>query len=166
MAEWIRAALDIVLIGLVAAGLVQAARLMRHLSGLQQGRLDMEKFVRDFSATVFRAETGIKTLKQAARDTGDDLEKLVDKARNIRDELQFLVESADQIAERLSQSASVAVKPEDRRTATAPGQKTPSAATAPVKADLEPLDPAPAPAAVPPASRAEKELLQALRKLS
>src|ERR1700752_5346920 len=102
MSEWIRSALDLVLIALVVAGLVQATRLIWHLAGLRQGRIDMERFVREFNATVIRAEAGIKGLRMAARDTGDDLEKLVEKAGMVRDELQYLVESGDQIAERLS----------------------------------------------------------------
>lgn len=114
MADWIRLALDLVLIVCVGAGLIQATRLMRHFSGLRQGREDMERFVREFNSTVARAETGIKELRYAARESGDDLEKLVDKAIMARDELQFLVESADQIAERLSQSATRAVQSGER----------------------------------------------------
>lgn len=117
MGDWIRLALDILLIACVGAGLVQATRLIRHLSTLRQGREDMERFVREFNATVARAETGMKELRYAARESGDDLEKLVDKAVMARDELQFLVESADQIAERLSHSATNAVQSGERQDA-------------------------------------------------
>jgi hypothetical protein len=159
MSEWIRSSLDLVLILIVGAGLVQASRLIAHLAGLRQGRIDMERFVHEFNSTVMRAEAGIKGLRQAARESGDDLEKLLEKALLVRDELQFMTESADQIAERLSQSASVA-RPETK----AAGAKTDMPHTASVaslagkKAEVKD---APAPS-----SRAEKELLQALRKLS
>ena len=171
MSEWVRAILDIVLIGMVGIGLVQAARLIKHLTGLQQGRVDMEKFVREFSATVFRAEAGIKNLKQAARETGDDLERLVDKAVMVRDELHFIVESADQIAERLTKTASTAVKAEDktRPAATSAPSVAPVAVTnaspPPSAAAAKPATPTAAPAPQP-SSRAEQELLQALQKLS
>jgi hypothetical protein len=180
MSEWVRAALDVILIGMVGAGLVQAVRLIKHLAGLQQGRIEMERFVHEFSATVFRAEAGIKGLKHMARESGDDLEKLVEKALLIRDELNFLVGSADQIAERLSNAASGAVKPHDKSMRTeaspepvSPFAKEPTKSTAPV-APVVVKDSAPAAAAVasastpatPPTSRAEKELLQALQKLS
>ena len=56
MNRWINLALDVILIALVTAGLVQATRLIRQLSGLQQGRIEMERFVREFNATVMRAE--------------------------------------------------------------------------------------------------------------
>lgn len=123
MEDWLRLALDVALIGCVGTGLVQAARLIRHLSNLQQGREDMERFVREFNATVTRAETGIKELRYAARESGDDLEKLVDKAVMVRDELQFLVESADQIAERLSHTATYAVQTNEKEAEIIPLQE-------------------------------------------
>ena len=156
MSEWIRAILDLVLIGMVGAGLVQAIKLIKHLTTLQQSRGDMERFVRDFNATVLRAEIGIKNLKTAARDSGDDLEKLVEKAHLVRDELQLIVESADRVAERLSQSATHLNRPDFK---TEPAVKPAAAPSSPV-AKNEPAE------AQPPSSRAEKELLQALQKLS
>jgi hypothetical protein len=164
MGEWIRSALDIVLILMVGVGLYQAARLIKHLAGLRQGRVEMERFVRDFNATVIRAEAGIKGLRTAARDSGDDLEKLVEKAHMVRDELHFLVESADGLAERLSQSASIVVRPEKK-----PEPPKPAAAAKPAQAGAAPAAvarPAEAKESPAPSSRAEKELLQALQKLS
>src|SRR5437868_368249 len=101
MAEWIRLIVDIVLIGLVSVGIVQATRLIGHMAGLRASRLEMERFVHEFGSTVMRAENGIKNLKSAARESGDDLERLLEKAGMAQDELQFLVESADQLSERL-----------------------------------------------------------------
>jgi len=163
MGEWIRSCLDILLIVMVGIGLYQAMRLIKHLAGLRQGRVEMERFVHEFNATVIRAEAGIKGLRQAARDSGDDLEKLVEKALAVRDELQFIVESADQIAERLSHSASMMARSEKRPEAAAP-TPAPEAAKPVAKPASEPR---PAPSDAPStASRAEKELLQALQKLS
>ena len=64
MSEWIRAGLDLVLIVMVGVGLVQATRLIRHLAGLRASRAEMERFVREFNATVMRAEAGIKGLRR------------------------------------------------------------------------------------------------------
>ena len=164
MGEWIRAGLDLILIGMVAIGLYQAMRLIKHLSGLRQGRVEMERFVHEFNATVIRAEAGIKGLRNAARESGDDLEKLVEKAYMVRDELQFLVESADQIAERLSQSASSAMRPEKKTEPVKPAPEVKAQPTAaPTIASVRPAD---AKETSQPSSRAEKELLQALQKLS
>jgi len=160
---WINLLLDVVLIGLVAAGLVQAGRLISHLSGLKQGRLEMERFVREFNTTVLRAEAGIKGLRAAARDSGDDLEKLVEKAVLLRDELQFIVESADQIAGRLSESATTAVRPVEKTI-----EKIPEPKPVPAQKETVTLFTAKKPVETlnaSQASRAEQELMQDLEKL-
>jgi len=161
MTAWIGLGLDIVLIVLVAIGIMQAARLIRHLAGLRESQADMERFVRDFNTTVMRAEAGIKGLRQAARDSGDDLEKLVDKAGLLRDELQFIVESADQIASRLTEGASSAMRP------STPSER--SSAVNPPPAPTEMVTPftakSPAETSSGTPSRAEKELMKALGKL-
>jgi uncharacterized protein DUF6468 len=171
MSEWIQSALDIVVILMMGAGLVQATRLIRHLAGLQQGRVEMERFVHEFNATVIRAEVGIKGLRTAARDSGDDLEKLVAKAVMVRDELQFIVESADGVAERLSVAASSAMRPDTKppeaKATPEPKPQVKTAAEPQASSTVTPMTGRkiePAPAA--PSSRAEKELLQALQKLS
>jgi hypothetical protein len=167
MSEWVGPALDILLIVMIGAGLVQVSRLIGHLVGLKKSRGEMERFVHEFGSTVSRAEAGIKALKQAARDSGDDLEHLVDKAGMIRDELKFIVDSADQLAERLTAAASSAVRPE-------PKAKSESRAEAKPEPRIETPPPAEPPAVTSlssrkqetvPSSRAEKELLQALQKL-
>jgi SMC interacting uncharacterized protein involved in chromosome segregation len=162
MAEWIRVALDLILILIVGVGLAQTMRLIKHLMGLQQNRIEMERFVRDFHATVLRAEAGIKNLKSAARESGDDLEKLVEKATLVRDELNFIVESADQLAERITKSASSVARPEQVSASKASDTKL--AAT---NEDLSSQNnPSETRGQAAPSSRAEKELLQALQKLS
>ena len=173
MSEWILAGLDVLLIILVVSGLVQAIRLIRHLRDLRQGRLEMERFVHEFNATVIRAEAGIKGLRHAARESGDDLEKLVEKAGMIRDELTFIVESADQLADRLSAAASSIVRADIKASET---KAAPQKPVAPPSADTpktseksvqrSEASAAPDASKANPSSRAEKELLQALQKLS
>ena len=165
MGEWVRSLLDIVLIVMVGIGLYQAGRLIKHLAGLRQGRVEMERFVHEFNATVIRAEAGIKGLKQAARESGDDLEKLVEKALMLRDELTFIVESADNTADRLTRSATSAVTAQ----ASAPQPEKKPAPQPEAKAAPQPATPQPRAAdskEPAPSSRAEKELLQALQKLN
>jgi hypothetical protein len=132
----------------------------------------MERFVRDFNGAVMRAEAGIKALRAAARDSGDDLEKLVEKAIRVRDELHFIVESADGVAERLSTTASNVMRDDS---ALAPGGTTPDKAAAkveqraprkPSKPDVSGAAPVRVKTDAPVVSRAEQELLQVLQKLS
>lgn len=166
--------LDAVLIAIVSAGVVQAVRLIRELRGLRASRADMDRFVRDFNMAVLRADEGIKTLKATARESGDDLEKLVEKARLVRDELMFIVESADSVAERLSGSATKAMRTEPPKPVVAPQAV---AEAKPVQKPATVVQPKVVrkPAAAPvqavasmdktPLSRAEQELIQALKKL-
>lgn len=162
--------LDLVLIGLLAAGIHYAMRLSQQIAGLRASKAEMERFVVDFSSTVQRAEAGIHGLKHAARSSGDDLEQLIDKAQSLRDELQFLVDSADQIASRLSSTAASAT-----RIAT-PDLGAPSAppppriqpkpvAVAPQRKDPAPVVERQAPLSPSAASAAERELLKVLGKL-
>lgn len=168
MMEWLGLIVDIVMIVVVGAGVVQAIRLIRQLQDLRASRTEMERFVRDFNSAVMRAEAGIKALRSAARESGDDLEKLVEKAIMVRDELNFIVESADGVAERLSNSAADVMHADQKQAQKVP----PPARTAPPVEQRTPNKPASAPPAPPvpeekpPASRAENELLQALKKLS
>jgi len=171
--------LDFVLIGLLAAGIVYAIRLMRQIAGLRASHADMERFVSEFRATVQRAESGIRGLKQAARTSGDDLEQFIEKARTIRDELHYLTESADQIANRLSDKAAAISRaaategaPSRQPSAPEAAKKPPDETKAASSAVVTPLKPAKGPdenkasvAAIAPTSAAEKELLQALEKL-
>ncbi len=151
--------LDVTLIALLAVAIHYAMNLSRQLAGLRASRADMERFVIEFSATVHRAEAGITGLKQAARSSGDDLERLIEKAQYLRDELHFLVESADQIANRLSDTAAAATR------LAAPENEDPKAATVtPLKPDTKAADKR-VNISSGTASAAERELLKILGKL-
>ena len=161
--------LDVVLIGLLAAALKYAVKLTAQLSDMREGRLEMEKFIGSFNATVARAESGILGLKNASRTYGDDLERLIEKGQLLRDELTFLTESVDVIANRLSQSASQVSRAAD---AVAPLQSTapqsvkdaPASATKSTKPLVQEMKNVFASSNKAP-SAAERELLQALEKL-
>jgi hypothetical protein len=167
MTEWLALFLDVVLIAVVGAGVVQAMRLIRQLQDLRTGRVEMERFVRDFNGAVLRAEAGIKALRSAARETGDDLEKLVEKGRMVRDELNFIVESADGVAERLSGVASKAMRAEKMPPVESRANEKPAHAVEPRMARKSAVVASVIPAKTEkgPLSRAEQELIQALKKL-
>ncbi len=96
---------DLVMILFLGVGVATGLRLMRELGVLRANQADMERIIVSFNASVSRAESGIKGLKQAARSAGDDLEPLIERATNLRDELQYLIDSADQVASRLTENA-------------------------------------------------------------
>jgi hypothetical protein len=169
MTEWLALILDTALIVVVGAGVVQATRLILQLRDLRASRAEMERFVRDFNSAVIRAEAGIKTLRTTARESGDDLEKLVQKAVMVRDELTYIVESADGIADRLSVAASKVVREGPESSGKGRAADKPSA---PVEQRGNPKPTIIASTPVPTVrgdgtaiSRAEQELMQALKKL-
>ena len=170
--------LDLALIGLLIAGIGYAMRLTRQLKGLRASRSEMERFVMEFSATVERAEAGIRGLKQAARSGGDDLEQLIEKAQMLRDELHFLVESADKIANRLSNAATNVARTKLSETTVAIETKKPHGAHKPAQVPVPEASQASSLArsaaakaekkesfAAGSPSTAEQELLMALKKL-
>ncbi|MDD3181995.1 MAG: DUF6468 domain-containing protein [Alphaproteobacteria bacterium] len=158
--------LDVVLIGLLAAGIRYAMKLTSQLADMRKGRLEMERFIGQFNATVSRAEAGILGLKTTARTCGDDLERLIEKGQMLRDELNFLTESADVIANRLSQSATqishVAAAPPPL--ASRPVQEKAPALPKSTKPLVHEMKSALASSNKVPSS-AERELLRALEKL-
>lgn len=164
--------LDVVLIGLLAAGIRYAIKLTSQLADMRAGRLEMERFIGQFNATVSRAEAGILGLKTTARTCGDDLERLIEKGQLLRDELNFLTESADMIANRLSQSATqISRGPEQAPQAAAPSQAPAqqikdAASVAPksTKPLVQEMKNVMASSNKTPSS-AERELLRALEKL-
>lgn len=157
MSDIISNLISLILIGTVGTGIAYAIKLIKQLQELRGSRAEMERFVAEFSGTVLRAETGVKNLRQAAREGGDDLEKLIEKAQLIRDELHFLIESADTMASRISKEASgvarqIIVEP----------SVTPVVAPTPAPQVTAKVEPAPQPQ---PATKAERDLLQALGRL-
>ncbi|MBI1273654.1 MAG: hypothetical protein GC131_06190 [Alphaproteobacteria bacterium] len=166
----LRSLLDITLIGLIVAGIFYAIRVERHLSGIRASRAEMERFVHDFGSTVNRAEAGIKGLKEVARDSGDDLERLIERSQTMRDELRFVVEHADKLAERISSMSVQMRQPAQNPIAAAqpqPARATSGAAgaggTAAAQTGEDLAETSMEDAHVK--SRAERELMQALRKL-
>lgn len=150
--------LDISLIGLLAAGIFYAIKLTRQLSEMRASRTEMQRFIVDFNATVGRAEAGIKGLKTAARSSGDDLEKLIERAHGLRDELHFLIESADQIANRLTAMGTFVAR------ASGSNEAEPEKKTTSVQSE-KPAMTASVTEIPTTASAAERELLRVLSKL-
>ncbi|MGB4101796.1 MAG: DUF6468 domain-containing protein [Alphaproteobacteria bacterium] len=143
--EILKLILDMVIIGLLGAAIYYGVRLERQLATLRSSHTDMQRYTQDFARDVSRAESGIKNLKQVARDAGDDMEKLLEQCRVMGDELRFVIDRADHMAAKIG--------------------------NAPLRQAAEPPPPlrSVAPTAVAetpaPKSRAERELLQALQKI-
>jgi hypothetical protein len=93
--------LDVVVLVLLGLTIVYAARLSLQLRRLRDSRSDLDKIVRDLVKNVDRADRAIAGLKEAARDSGVELQDAIDKALAISDELQLITDSGDRLASRL-----------------------------------------------------------------
>jgi hypothetical protein len=139
--------LDIVLIALLAGNAIFCLLLHRRLSRLRDGAAELRDVLEDFSAATARAEAAVAGMKSGA---GEEAAKLQDRMRDgqsLLEELQFMVESGGNLAARLERAIGAG-----RLQAGDPPAQKPAAAPAAVAAEA------------PSASRAERELIQALRK--
>ncbi|HVZ06814.1 DUF6468 domain-containing protein [Rhodopila sp.] len=135
--EW---TLEIVLVVLLLATLVQALRLERALGVLKRDRVALEALIAGFNASTRQAEAGVDRLKAAADGAGRKLEQQIAASAMLKDDLLFLGERGDRIADRLD-SLVRAARP---------------LAPDPLLVTTEPATPAQR-------SEAERNLLQALR---
>ncbi|WP_448203209.1 DUF6468 domain-containing protein [Azospirillum sp. sgz302134] len=93
--------LDLVLVGLLATTIAYAIILNREIIKLRESRGEMADLIKGLNEAMARAETGVRSLKKTANDTGEDLQRTVNKAQTLRDELEFMIEAADAMANRL-----------------------------------------------------------------
>ncbi len=124
-------AMDILITILLGATIFYALRLSKHLEAFRSNRSDMERLIRDLSSQITRAQEGITTLDDVAKDSSTELRKLVDKATGISDELQIMTESGNKLAERLENLATKSREISDHMSQTSvnltyPGGKAPA----------------------------------------
>jgi hypothetical protein len=129
-------ALELVLVGLLAATLFHAVRLERALGVLKRDRAALEDLIASFNASTRQAEAGIDRLRAAADGAGRQLARQLEASAGLKDDLTLLTQRGERLADRLD------------------GQVR---ASRPLLADPEPAD------AARPRSQAERDLLKALR---
>lgn len=97
--------MDALVLVLLGATIVYAARLSRHLKNFREGRKELEKLIADLSGQIIRAEGAIDGLKASARDMTRDLQAQLDEAKNIGADLEIMTRGANNIADRLDKAA-------------------------------------------------------------
>ncbi|WP_207476450.1 DUF6468 domain-containing protein [Arenibaculum pallidiluteum] len=165
--------LDVAIVGLLAATIAFAVRLNRQLSTLRDSKAELEALIRGFAEATERADAGVQNMKAMTEESGEKLQKALQRAQTIRDELQFMVETADSLASRLEGAISThrsatPARPASPLTASRPGEPPrpqARAAEPPPAAVMPPAPPAPPAATGEARSRAERELMQALENL-
>jgi hypothetical protein len=138
--------LDIVILCVLAATIIHARRLSRQFSEMQQGRKTFEKLIESINQAAARADSATKSLREAAQQGGDRLQDKINTARGLADELEIIIQAGDSLAERLEGLARKSAAPRDP---VLPRNENRAEKIAETRGE--------------PRSRAEKELLDALR---
>lgn len=88
-------ALEIFLAALLIAALVFGWRLERKLKALRDGQSAFAASVRDLDEAARRADSGLKTLRDALDETQDGLHDRIQKGRALKSELETLIRRAE-----------------------------------------------------------------------
>jgi hypothetical protein len=144
MSPAIGIAIDIVMLCALGLTIFFSLRLSKKFDRLQADRKAFEQLIAALNLAASRSELAIKSLKEAAVESGDRLQDKVNAARALSEELEIVVEAGDNLASRLG------VLAEKSRRAQAPDD------------DALPA-PAPETRTAQPRTRAEKELLEAVK---
>jgi hypothetical protein len=165
--EW---TLEIVLVVLLLATLIQAVRLERALGILKRDRVALEALIAGFNASTRQAESGVDRLKAAADTAGRRIEQQIAESITLKDDLLLLTERGDRVADRLDVLVRAArpLVPEPPQplggiAGAASGPASGAANGAASGALFGPPTRTPPPPPAPVRSEAEKSLLQALR---
>lgn len=134
--------IDLIMIVLLVLMIASTVPLNARLKTLKDSRKAFEALAQQFEASSQRADASIKSLHQAALNTGDDLQKTITEAKALRDELSIMIDSADRLAHRLGSAAGSAPQPQ---------------------AKAAPAEVGPATVQPDPRSKAERELMNALK---
>lgn len=130
--------LDIIVLIALAATTWQGIRLSKQFNKLQADRKAFEQLIQALNIAVAKADTSIKAIRDAAAQSGQGLQEKLSRATALAEELEIIVQAGDNLADRLS---------------TLSEQNRKALGTAHMPAEDK----------TPPRSRAEKELIEALK---
>jgi hypothetical protein len=100
--------LDATIAVLLVATIAYAVVLNRKLGALRDAKGEMEGLVARFAESTDKAGSGIESLREEAKRSGETLQGKLDAARGLADDLGFLIEKGSGLAERLDGALGVA----------------------------------------------------------
>lgn len=101
MTAYLPLIIDGVVAALLIATIVYAVMLNRQLSRLRDGHAELADYIKGLNDATANAEAAVRGLRKAAGETGEQLQRAVDKGAALRDELQFMLETGNALADRL-----------------------------------------------------------------
>ncbi|PWC56662.1 DUF6468 domain-containing protein [Azospirillum sp. TSO22-1] len=102
MSPTVSLVLDLVMMGLLVATIAYAIILNRQIVRLRESRSELAELIQGLNDAMAKADTSVRGMKATAHNTGEGLQKTIDKAATLRDELQFMIEAGNTLADRLS----------------------------------------------------------------
>lgn len=81
-----------------------ASRLSVQLKVFRQTRTDLKGLIGDLSGQITQAEMAITGLREAARESGRDLQEMISQASALKDEMEMIYDSSNRLVDRLEQS--------------------------------------------------------------
>jgi hypothetical protein len=139
--------LNVLILGALCVTIFYCLRLSRQFDQMRADRKVFEALIQGLNAASARAEASIKAFKEVAVGNGDILQDKINKSRAMVDELEIMIQAGDSLADRLQDLA------EKSRKASNASQAQFEATEPQAKKSM----------AAEPRTRAEKELLEALK---
>jgi hypothetical protein len=146
--------LDIIVLCALAATILYARKLSKQFAETRADRKAFEKLIEAINNATARADIATRSLREAAQASGDHLQDKINAARGLADELEIVIEAGDHLASRLEGAG---------RKSVAPLRETPVAREPFPREDIAERNAPERISAAQPRTRAEKELLEALR---
>jgi len=143
---YVSLACDGIVLAAIGAAIFYAARLSQQIKAMQADRKAFDLLIQALNLACAKAESAVRNMKEATEDADDTLQAQINKARSLSDELEIILQAGDSLASRLQKTAEKA-----RAVADTP-QATPVIPAEEPQAEVR-----------APRSRAEKELLEALK---
>jgi len=137
---------DFILLAALGVVMYRAWQLSKQFAQMQANRAAFEQLIQALNIATQRAEGAIMGLREAATESADGLQSKINAARALSDELEIMVQAGDSLAERLQNLAA--------KSRVAPSETVAAEEDAPR---------APAKSATAPRTKAEKELLEAVK---
>lgn len=95
--------LDGIILVLLVATIVFAARLSLHIKAFRDSRGELESLLKTLADHIHKAETSIGDLKENAHEITHDLTTQIEDAQALYDEMQLIHDSSNRLAARMEQ---------------------------------------------------------------
>lgn len=105
MTEYIKLALDILILAGLGGFMYYALRLSKALDVFRTYRGDFQHVMTQLTTHIDEAQKAIEELKDVSASSGADLRKMVKDAQFLCDDLEFMTETGNNLAERLESAS-------------------------------------------------------------